>query len=58
MALKKKKKTKKNEGQLMLFSSEEMLGKELFPDSSKDAVTIQEEDAEEGKAFKRVFQRK
>ena len=47
MALKKKKKTKKNEGQLMLFSSEEMLGKELSPDSSKDAVTIQEEEAED-----------
>ena len=42
MALKKKKKTKKNEGQLMLFSSEEMLGKELSPDSSKGAATIQE----------------
>lgn len=47
MALKKKKKTKKNEGQLMLFSSEEMLGKELSPDSSKGAVTIQEEEAED-----------
>ena len=47
MALKKKKKTKKNEGQLMLFSSEEMLGKELSPDSSKDAVTIQEEETED-----------
>ena len=47
MALKKKKKTKKNEGQLMLFSSEEMLGKELSPDSSKGAATIQEEETED-----------
>ena len=47
MASKKKNKTKKNKGQLMLFSSEEMLGKELSPDSSKSAVTLQEEEAED-----------
>lgn len=45
---KNKKKEKKNEGQLMLFSSEEMSGQAMSPDNPEHEAIIQEEVEEKG----------
>ena len=48
MSSKKRKKAAKNESQLMLFSSEEMSGKDLFPDNSGSMSATDEKKVEEG----------
>ena len=45
---KKNKKKEKNEGQLMLFSSEEMSGQAMSPDNPEHVAVIQEEVEEKG----------